>query len=370
MMVASGGLSAQSRIELPENVAMRTFIHGEFQAMLEERWNRVENAQCKVAFDDFSFDCIEYTRNTAINATDSMFLISPPYQTWSIELDNLIASTDIEFSVTRGAGREVLDTNSHQAIYRMVNSELVTNAEAILRSWTDAANSHEVFGCDREATVCRSMYHAFTRNAGSDNRALAVCEVAPPTDDGTLGPPSDCRPVWLDRGDSQYFLALVYFDFSSSLLAAAGRRDATILVEMDGQTDLEIVEAVIQAALEAEPLQLEVAAHSAIIRGYADYRFLPEQGIWTRQTVNIIRIDDIAIADRVFFAYELSTTLYVSKQNSSENRHWRLPEEEIHDWYLRLFRSSLETQLSELCEQHQLEEDVMGESFLRLACSS
>lgn len=124
-----------------------------------------------------------------------------------------------------------------------------------------------------------------------------------------------------------------------------------------------------EAALRGEPLRLTTQASRVLVRGegenlnllgIADYRASPILSHWFERVT--VRVDVIRISGtrRVpDFRLDVSTALYVSKQNSPRNIDWTLPTPQQEIAYLDVIQKSLRQRLSRACENPKWENETL-----------
>jgi hypothetical protein len=111
----------------------------------------------------------------------------------------------------------------------------------------------------------------------------------------------------------------------------------------------------IEASLRKPPLEMETFSESNKIVGTKDYSYVSEIDRFTRQTV-IVESSGQEVADltngKIAYFYPIfsvSTTLYVSKRNSSEANDWKLPSNLDEQIYIKLIRTAIWQATNSFC---------------------
>lgn len=184
---------------------------------------------------------------------------------------------------------------------------------------------------------------------GPGMNAPAVCHVSQ-VDSVAVGAPVECRPLSLVVNGDEYVLAILGRKEASYSL---GREDFTLLFLAPTEVDSANIFAAAAASLQQDPLQLASKIERSYVVGTADYRRSSLIDGWFETLTVRIDIDphhgSITTNGFTPIFLTVSTTLYVSKQNSGRNIDWTLPTGLQQDLVEQAILGAVKDELAGLC---------------------
>jgi hypothetical protein len=243
-----------------------------------------------------------------------------------------------------------------------------------LSRWKDLAASGDLFDCNDES--CSGIFHSFSNLEKGREEGLALCQI--PRFGDVLGAPEHCDPVAIFGSDTAWIRILDGYNGISSPLQPRSLapdehtiriirmlRPSVDAVQQVAQS-VDAVQQVAQKALAGPPLSLSTIMRTSSVVGTGSYRISPVLSGWREFVSVIINIElefDHSGAITAI-GVDISTSLYVNRQNTDRPEDWHMPSPQQDLTYFEAVRGNLKKLLAGLCKTHAWVDDQT------LSCSS
>jgi len=210
------------------------------------------------------------------------------------------------------------------------------------------AYSHRLFDC--AGPVCSVIVRAFADSAVGRETMLASCLVT--VVGGGDGAPYDCGPVAVDGNGRGWIIIVAGYE---RVLFAPPMTTFDMRVASAKRLTIVSVLRAAKQAIEAKPFLLRTEVYPATVVGereYAASKILP--GWRERVYLRVDAAEGVCQSPRtpVFCTYlKVSIEVYLSRQNTTREIDWHLPEAAQRNAYADSLRESLRLQLGLSCDQ-------------------
>lgn len=206
-----------------------------------------------------------------------------------------------------------------------------------------------------QPTSCTRLLVAATPH---DEPGIAACNVVR-LPKGRTGAPYHCTFVLLARQGKTYIRAATAF-FNHSY-AFGGRPD--LFIELPQEMSMGVNDSAREAtivrllseALQRPPFKLTIQRDQHDVMAISDYHYSDVLRQWAWETIRI----------RPYGLITVSTTLYVSRQNSDNPADWDRPSPQVETAYLAALTGVLRASIGSLCKQGSWEQQ---DKRLKLTC--
>ena len=236
----------------------------------------------------------------------------------------------------------------------------VIDGVGVVERWTEMAASGQTYSCTLD--TCSIVVPASFYVDDGTYRGLAACVTY--KFNSTYSSPTKCNPILIHLEAETLLLAVeTFFDHMYSM---GGEVDFSIVFNsFSGEELREDLVALVVGALKSESLGLDVYTQVGQIIGSKKYTYLDQIDRWTMQTVRFSRSGVLFDGGDLLSKYEIATTLYVSAQNSSSSRDWRLPSEPVASSYIDLLKNQFYESFEDGCNQFDWKPNGMT---IRITC--
>lgn len=223
--------------------------------------------------------------------------------------------------------------------------KVAKNGEKIFDQWHKLAESRKLFDC--KGNICSQLIKVLPENIDLKEAYIFSCLVYKSED--TLSPPQQCEQIAIITESATSVLGVTG---NGTGLPSRGEPDYSIQIFTEKgklPTNTEILQSIEKQMLEGDlSLQSEVYNGSKLV-GTAKGRSSLVLDGWREWIV--ITVDVNQVKEKKFVGLTVTSTLYVNKQATADNKDWTMANDLQEDKYKEVIKDEISTSLNRLCNE-------------------
>ncbi len=226
------------------------------------------------------------------------------------------------------AVRETLSCRGGSLVLGWHEQRSVPTADAFVEQLQGLARSKAIFDCTGSA--CLTILPTYTRPEKANVQTLSACEVSLIA--GVVGPPERCQPLVRKEGSTNLVRIVARI---GSIACMMGMKDIDAIFASPPQ-DSSSVAVLVRDILASKPFGLTVLQEERAVlgtRAFLPSELFPDWREWVTVRVDIRQpMKDLGVP------VSITTTILVSRQNTTDRGSWTAPSEQQESVYIGALR--------------------------------